>query len=93
MHGFMNTKFTFTVLCKLLQSVDVTIISVSSAYNMVCLLIILGDYLYIYIEQHWARTGQNLEDLHALLTPNLTESSALLCSLRILTVFYHVSKA
>jgi len=91
MHGSMNTKFTFSVLCKSLHSLDVTIILVSSAYN-VCLFIILGDYLYIYIEQHWARTGQNLEELHALLNPNLTESRALLCSLRILTVFYHVSK-
>ena len=94
MHGSMNTKFTFTVLCNLLHSVDVTIILVSSAYNMLCesLSVILRDYLYIYIEQHWARTGQNLEELHALLNPNLTESRALLCSLRILTVFYHVSK-
>jgi len=63
MHGSMNTKFTFTVLCNLLHSVDVTIILVSSAYNMLCesLSVILRDYLYIYIEQHWAqdRTFRN----------------------------------
>jgi hypothetical protein len=65
---------------------------VSSAYNVVCdsLSIICGRS-FIHILKSIG-PGQNLEELHTLLTPNVTESIVLLCSLRILAVFCHVSK-
>ena len=90
-HSEMSWRVTFIVLYKSLYLEDFPTMLVSSTYSMVCesSSIISGrSFIHIY----WTELGpgQNLEELHALLSPNLTEISGMLCSLRILAVFYHV---
>jgi hypothetical protein len=57
-HSEISWRVTFTVLCKSLESVDVTVILVSSACNVVCdsLSIICGRS---FIDIYWTALGQD----------------------------------